>query len=148
MIQREAIYSALWALVSGAAQFALTDRRLRHWTDVSPPEMPALFMAEKGNTALIKVLGAPTEWTLHADLYIYVHSSNPRAAPSIILNPLIDAVEVALAPALGAGGRMVQTLGLPGMVQHAYIMGKIDTDEGVLGDLAVAIIPVEILCVG
>ena len=32
------------------------------------------------------------------------------------------------------------------MVQHAYIAGKIDTEEGVLGDQAIAIIPVEILC--
>ena len=40
----------------------------------------------------------------------------------------------------------VQDLGLPTMVQHASIAGKIETDEGVLGDQAVAIIPVEILC--
>ena len=33
------------------------------------------------------------------------------------------------------------------MVQHAYIAGKIETDEGVLGDQAIAIVPVEILCV-
>jgi hypothetical protein len=29
----------------------------------------------------------------------------------------------------------------------AYISGKIETDEGVLGDQAIAIVPVEILCV-
>jgi len=32
------------------------------------------------------------------------------------------------------------------MVQHAYIAGKVETDEGVLGDQAIAIVPVEILC--
>jgi len=32
-------------------------------------------------------------------------------------------------------------------VQHAYIAGKIETDAGVLGDQAIAIVPVEILCV-
>jgi hypothetical protein len=60
-----------------------------------------------------------------------------------LLNPLVDAVEAALMPAATTG---VQDLGLPAMVQHAYIAGKIETDEGVLGDQAVAIIPVEILC--
>ena len=40
----------------------------------------------------------------------------------------------------------VQDLGLPAMVQHASIAGKIETDEGALGDQAIAIIPVEILC--
>jgi hypothetical protein len=33
------------------------------------------------------------------------------------------------------------------MVQHAYIAGKIEITEGVLRDQAVAVIPVEILCV-
>ena len=35
---------------------------------------------------------------------------------------------------------------MPEMVQHAYIAGKIEITEGVLRDQAVAIIPVEILC--
>jgi hypothetical protein len=32
------------------------------------------------------------------------------------------------------------------MVQHAYIAGKVETDERVLGDQAITIVPVEILC--
>ena len=49
-----------------------------------------------------------------------------------------------LAPSPATG---IQNLGLPTMVQHAYIQGKVETDEGVLGDQAVAIIPSEILCI-
>jgi hypothetical protein len=82
-------------------------------------------------------------WTLLVDLYVYAHASDPYVAPATVLNPLIDAVEAALAPLAATG---VQDLGVPGMVQHAYIAGKIETDEGVLRDQAVAIIPVEILC--
>ena len=82
-------------------------------------------------------------WTLYADFYIYAHSSDPYAAPASILNPLLDALDQALAPSPTTG---IQDLGLPGMVQHAYIAGKIETDEGVLGDQAIAIVPVEILC--
>jgi hypothetical protein len=66
------------------------------------------------------------------------------AAPATILNPLLDALEAALAPSPATG---IQNLGLPAMVQHPYIAGKIETDEGVLGDQAIAIVPVEILCV-
>jgi hypothetical protein len=73
-----------------------------------------------------------------------VHSSDPYAAPASILNPLLDSLEQALAPSPASG---IQNLGLPDMVQHAYIAGKIETDEGVLGDQAIAIVPVEILCV-
>ena len=143
MINREAIYSALWILGSSSASFANANRRLRHWSDVAPVEQPALFMSEKGGHAVVKALGAPVIWTLYADFYIYAHCSDPYAAPATVLNPLIDALERALAPSLANG---IQNLGLPNMVQHAYIAGKIDTDEGVLGDQTIAIVPVEILC--
>ena len=144
MIIREAIYAALWTLASSAGGFASANRRLRHWSDVAPAEQPALFMSEKGGHAQIKALGAPIGWTLYADFYIYVHSDDPYAAPATILNPLLDRLERALAPSAATG---LQNLGLPLMVQHAYIAGKIETDEGVLGDHAIAIVPVEILCV-
>jgi len=144
MIVREKIYTALWALGANAARFASANRRLRHWTDVAPAEQPALFMSEKGGQAAIKKLGAPIVWTLYAEFYIYAHSSDPYLAPATILNPLIDAFEAALAPSPTSG---IQNLGLPQMVQHAYISGKVQTDEGVLGDQGIAIVPVEILCI-
>lgn len=144
MIVREAIYGALWMLGSRAGNFASANRRLRHWSDVSPAEQPALFMSEKGGRAAVKALGAPIVWTLSASFYIYVHSNDPYAAPATVLNPLLDALERALAPPPGNG---LQNLGLPLMVQHAYIAGKIETDEGVLGDQAIGIVPVEILCI-
>lgn len=144
MIVREAIYAALWELGSGAANFASANRRLRHWADVAPAEQPALFMSEKGGQGVVKALGAPIVWTLYADFYIYVHSSDPYLTPATVLNPLLDALEAALAPSAATG---VQNLALPTMVSHAYIAGKVETDEGVLGDQAIAIVPVEILCI-
>ena len=61
----------------------------------------------------------------------------------MVLNPLLDAVEAALAP--DPVGH-VQTLG--GLVSHCWIAGRIQTDEGVPGGQAVAIVPVEILVSG
>ena len=144
MIIREAIYAAVWELAAGAAPFASKNRRLRHWVDLAPAEQPALFMSEKGGLATVKALGAPIVWTLYADFYVYAHSSDPYLAPAAILNPLIEALEAALAPSPTTG---TQNLGLPEMVQHVYIAGKVQTDEGVLGDQAIAIVPVEILCI-
>jgi len=144
MIVREAIYAALWELAAGAAPFVSANRRLRHWADLAAAEQPALFMSEKGGLATTKALSAPIVWTLYADFYVYAHSSDPYLAPAAILNPLIDALEAALAPSPTTG---IQNLGLPEMVQHAYIAGKVQTDEGVLGDQAIAIVPVEILCI-
>ena len=143
MIAREPIYAALFGRVAGAAKFVTAGRRLRHWSGLTAAEQPALFMRQKTKIAKVATLGAPTVWTLIVDLYVYAHASNPYLAPATILNPLIDAVEATLAPLAATG---LQDLGLPAMVQHAYIAGKIETDEGVLRDQAVAIIPVEILC--
>jgi hypothetical protein len=143
MIAREPIYAALFDLAAGAAGFATAERRLRHWSDVAPAEQPALFMTQKSETAAVKTLGAPAVWTLLVEFYLYAHSSDPYLSPATVLNPLVDAVEAAFAPAATTG---LQDLGLPSMVQHAMIAGKIETEEGVLGDQALAIIPVEILC--
>ena len=143
MIEREPIYAALFIRAATAANFVTTARRLRHWSELTPAEQPALFMRQRSETAAVPVLGAPPVWTLVVELYVYAHESDPRAAPAMVLNPLLDAVEAALAPPPATG---LQDLGLPAMVQHAMIAGKIDTDEGALGDQAIAIIPVEILC--
>ena len=143
MIAREPIYAALFDLVAGAVGFVTAERRLRHWSDVAPAEQPALFMTQKSETAAVKALGAPLVWTLTVELYLYAHSSDPQLPPATVLNPLIDAVEAALAPAAITG---LQDLGLAAMVQHAMIAGKIETEEGVLGDQTIAIIPIEILC--
>lgn len=143
MITREPIYAALFALVAGAANFVTAERRWRHWSELTPAEQPALFMLQKSELATVPTLGAPTVWTLAVELYVYAHASDTYVAPAMVLNPLVDGVEAALAPLPVPG---LQDLGLPAMVQHAYIAGKIETEEGVLRDQAVAIIPVEILC--
>lgn len=143
MIAREPIYAALFALVAGAAEFVTVARRLRHWSDVAPAEQPALFMRQKQEVAAVPRLGAPTVWKLGVEFYLYAHSQHPHAAPATVLNPLIDAVEAALEPLAATG---LQDLGLPATVQHAYIAGRIATDEGALRDQAVVVIPVEILC--
>ncbi len=139
-ISREAIYSALWSQVSGLAGIVTASRRLKHWDDVPPEQQPALFQTQKDQDPEQKY-GLPTKWKLYADLYLYVNSGqDPLAVPAIALNNLVDTIEAALAPSPMSG---VQTLG--GLVSHCWINGKIETDEGVLGAQAVAIIPVEIL---
>ena len=134
---REPVYAALFVLLSGAASFATSSRRLRHWSDVGPAEQPALFVVQKSETAERKA-GMPAKWRASVDVYIYAHAPDDETAPAAVLNPLLDTIEAALAPQ-GA----MQTLG--GLASHTWIAGKIETDEGVLGGQAVAILPVEIL---
>jgi len=136
---RETVYAAVFALVSSVSGFNTASRKVRHWADVAPPEQPALFQVQKMES-YEPTPRLPPKRRFSVDLYLYAHSDDPSIAPSSILNPLIDAVEAALAPDPVDG---LQTLG--GLVEHAWISTRIETDEGVLGDQAVVIVPVEIL---
>jgi hypothetical protein len=139
---REPIYTALFALVAGAASFITVSRRLRHWSDIGAAEQPALFMTQKSENAEERQ-PLPVKWRASVDLYLYAQAPDELTSPATVLNPLLDAVEAALAP--DPVGH-VQTLG--GLVSHCWIAGRIQTDEGVLGGQAVAIVPVEILVSG
>ncbi len=140
MISRETIYAALFARVAGAAPFGRATRRASVGGVRTLADFPALFMQQTGEQR--PAGGSSTAWTLSVDLSIGVCVKDPYVAPATVLNPLIDAVEAALAPQ--ATG--MQDLGLPMMVQHAYIAGVIQIEEGMWDDQAVAIIPIDILC--
>jgi len=144
-MNREPIYGALFAKLAAAANFVTASRRLRHWADVGPAEQPALFQAQKSETAK-HARGLPPRWTIEIDLYIYAQAPDELTAPASVLNPLLDAVEAALATGGADLATGTQTLG--GLVSHCWIAGKIQTDEGVLGGQAVAIVPIEIVVGG
>lgn len=139
---REPIYEALFALLAGAAGFTTASRRLRHWSDVAAAEQPALFLAQKSETAELRG-NLPTQWICDIDAYVYCHAPDETSAATTALNPLLDAIETALTPAGADRALNRQTLG--GLVYRAAIAGKIETDEGTLGGQAVAIVPIRII---
>ena len=137
---REPIYAALLAKLSAAAGFATASRRFKMWTEVSPPDMPALFLLQKDEIAAT-VPGLPTVWTIQCEAVLYADlDGDPYAAASSVINPLLDAIEAALAPSPATGNK--QTLG--GLVQHCVIAGAIVIDEAINGDVSIARIPIEI----
>lgn len=141
-MNREALYGSLFALVSGAAGFVTASRRLRHWSDVAAQEQPALFMVQKRETA-VRQRGLPPKWTLTVDLFVYARAPDDVSPAGPVINPLLDAIEAALAPLGPDAAGNAQTLG--GLAYQAWISGQIETDEGVLGGQAVAIIPIDII---
>lgn len=141
-MNREAIYGSLFALLAGAGGFVTASRRLRHWSDVAAPEQPALFMVQKHETATRRP-GLPPRWTLAVDLFVYARAPDDVSPAGPVINPLLDAIEAALAPLGQDAARNAQTLG--GLAYQAWIAGQVETDEGVLGGQAVAIIPIEII---
>jgi hypothetical protein len=139
MITREAIYKALFERLSTIPGLNTKSRRLLHWDDVPAANQPALFVVQAGEVATRKK-GVPATWTLRVEVYLYVQAGNDRdATPATVLNDLLDAVEASLVPEPGVGA---QTLG--GLCRDCAISGDIETDEGLFGGQAVAIVPIEI----
>jgi hypothetical protein len=139
-MNRESIYAALFALVSAVPGINTRSRRLKMWTDVAPADQPALFMAQVGEAAET-LTTLPTRWHLHVELYLYAHTQDSAQSPASVLNPLVDAIVALIMPP----NQEKQTLG--GLAHYCRVSGQIKTDEGVLGDQAVAIIPVEVFAV-
>lgn len=140
MSPREQIYQALFDLLKAETSIKTISRRLRHWSEVPPADQPALFLVQKIETATVRTK-IPTIWTFHVDLWLYVRSSGEHDTPPMYYaNPIIDRIVQKLMPPEHLGE---QTLG--GLVERCRIEGPIETDEGVLGDQAVIVIPVTML---
>jgi hypothetical protein len=137
---RETIMQALFNLVSASASFVTSSRRLKLWTDVSPSETPAIFMHEvnDGYTSGKNYLSIVE---MNVELFIY---TNPGMAdgviPASVMNPLLDAIDAALAPS-----RVTNRQTLGGLVSHCWIDGKVMKDVGDMDGQGVAIIPIKIL---
>lgn len=146
-MNREAIAAALFTRVSGSGAFAVTQRRVRDWTAVSPSECPALFFG-LGGSRTINTLGQFPMWSLEFVAYLYVYEDSNNG-PSSQLNELIDGIVIALQrdendPA-GAGVATNTTLG--GLVYSADVK-DVQTDEGTFGERGVALVTIEVLAAG
>lgn len=137
---REPVHAALFALLSQSSKFITASRRVKHWADVpSAADQPALFLSSRGQVATVRQPGMPPIWDLAFDAIVYVKTTGePDLSPATLMNPLLDAIEAAMAPDNFATRKL--TLG--GLVEHCWIEGEITTDEGVLGDQGVALIPI------
>ena len=138
-MNRETIYTALFAKLSSVAGLVTKSRRLKHYSDVSPSEQPAMFVTQ-ASQHVKQIKGFPSEYTLEAKVWIYTHETDPAVSPATGLNNLLDLVDLALKPSVPQDK---QTLG--GLVEHCWMDGEIVTDEGSLGDQSVAIFTIKIL---
>lgn len=140
MSGREPILVALFNLLIGPAGFRTTGRRVKPLTSVS--EYPALFLRHTGDNFAPRATRMPPIVTINCEAWIYsTAGADPSVAPDTALNHLLDAVETALRPGPAFDA---QTLG--GLVTHCWIEGQIDIHPGDLDGVAIAIVPISILC--
>lgn len=143
---REPIYAALWNLFLNhpnlVGQFVTQSRYLRHFDDVAPEEMPALFIIQSGESWVKKGQGISAMRTLQSHLVMYDYTAQPNSVmPSTLVNPLLDTIdEVIERPDNPAN---TQTLG--GLVQHVYIEGQVEIYEALLQNKSIVVVPLTIV---
>lgn len=120
-------------------------RLLRHWTDVKAQEQPVLYLTTRHEEAERRP-GQISKWTLDCLAYIYCTAPNDSTPVAPYLNALVGAVRGVLDTTDPSGpGRAMGLNTLGGLVFDAYINGKIELDEGYLGQQGVAKIPITII---
>lgn len=138
---REDIAVALFNRVSTVAEFVTKSRRLRHIEDCAQTELPAIFQVTGDENWDASRPMVPTKKVLNFELWIYVGEPNPAGAPSMKLNPILDKLDTLF----GQNGSELEVETLGGLVFNAKINGTIEIIEGVLGDKAMAIVPVRLV---
>lgn len=119
-------------------------RLLRHWTDVPAAGQPALFLAQGTETAERRS-GQLTKWTLDCTIYVYCQAPDDRTPVAPTLNVLLGAIRGVFGPDASGIGRVQNRQTLGGLAFDVWIDGKIETDEGYLGQQGVAKVPVRII---
>jgi len=142
MIAREPVFAALFSLLQSATAFTTSSRRLVNVQDLAAEAFPAAYQLQ-GKQIVKKTVITPPIYEMEATWIIYAFSNDPNIAPSTVLNPLVDAVLKVLIPA-----PLSNALTLGGLVTQCAVSGDIEIFEGVLGDRAVAVIPLQILAPG
>lgn len=136
-MNRNAIHTALKELYDGMASVVTFSDRLKGWSEVPPAEQPAVFLA-KGDESIDEVKGQPSIVHLEYRLWIYTYGTDRSVSPAVQLNTILDEIQARTKPTVGHRQR------LDGLVDHAWIAGSVETDEGTLGDQAVAVVPIRI----
>jgi hypothetical protein len=141
-ITREAVFQALFARMQTVPGMTTYSRRMTLPGMVPPLAQPMLMQWEQPEIARNQT-GLPDKRVWEAWIVIVFTNTSQTIPGATIINPMIDALEAALA--VDDFGRNVCSLG--GLVHYARIEGSIlketgDTDTTGLGG---AVIPVKIM---
>lgn len=139
---REQVFRALFARMRTVPGIASYSRRFTLPAQVPPAEQPALMQWEQPEVARAQS-GLPSKRTWEAWIVIVFTNPDTSVSGATIINPILDAIEIALAP--DDLGRNLCSLG--GLVHYARIEGTViketgDTDTTGLGG---AVVPIRIM---
>lgn len=142
-MSREAAFSTLFATVANAYPWGVASRRMKLWSEVPSAMRPALFQLEAGPEAYQWTTLATPRRTLEAKLFLYFDARDPLTPGASAINAALDAIDAALAPALGDLARGRQTLG--GAVYDCKVNGVPVRDTGDLDGDGLAVVSVRVV---
>jgi hypothetical protein len=149
-IDREAIYSALFALSAGVTwgsneTFVTRTRRLVLFSDVPGNQQPWFGQAEHAET-ISQRTALPYKHVLGASWVVYHRAADePGAIPATTNNQIIQALEKALEPTVYDPGFVEQRNTLQGLVHHCFIDGAVIRDPGDIDMQGLIVVPIKIL---
>jgi len=151
---RDIYYQALFNRLRAKVPDVMTwSRRAILFSEISPSMQPACLVLVANQDSATDP-GGPTIWTLGADVWLLVKSTNQQASLDSILNNLVDLVERALlrdvtdvhvGPYMETD-RVHTTLG--GLVSRVFIAGPIEFTQGEGGEQAQVVIPIDMEVLG
>ena len=151
-VDRELLFSTLFDRLNSIPDFAYKSRLFKTYDDLPIDSQPALIMC-KGQEEIIATKGLPPIWKLDGNIYVYCRNDfDTSVSPSIQLNNLLQKIEQAFErqpnEVNSASANFINSLDytttLNGLCISCTIFGRIITDEGTLGNQAVAMVPFEI----
>ena len=154
-LDREPIFTAIFARLQAIAGVVTCSRKWEHFDDVDPSQQPAIFL-NTGPERCKQQRGMPPQWTLAPTIHLYCRNdADPDAAPGVQIHGILKKIEAAFertpaesslanGPFSDSGADSHGTT-LGGLVSHCWISGEIVNDEGLLQGQALAIIPLEIV---
>jgi hypothetical protein len=139
---REQIMGALMTRLTNAYSFTAVTRRNGEPVTIAAPGQPAQFILKHGEDHYRPSPNLPPRRTLSVLAMLYIDTgTDANAIPDAILNPIQDAVDVAMQPDDPSTNRC--TLG--GLVFSAMTKGKVINAPGDKLGKGIAIIPIEII---
>lgn len=152
---RNPIVDAVEALVAGivwpasspnAGQtiFKVVSQRMRLPDEVdADAQMPALYIADHGETYNPQGERLPPSTTINYGLYIYTSfGRDPQTVPSRLMNTILDQIDRAFK---AARDPVTEACTLGGLVSHAWVEGEVVKVPGELDGIGLAIVPVKVL---
>lgn len=144
---REAICVALLALFRAKpGGFVTVGRRHIMPPLLQPAQQPALFVAQTMEETKQPNQGMPGITVMEATLFVYLLGpgvDEPAGEETTLAETALNALLADIEAALDSGSDPAQTLG--GLVYDCWIEGQAFKDPGILGNQAMAIVPVRML---